>query len=279
MAEYAISGDVATLLGGEHTPGDPAALWLESSQPVLIVDDEGRIGGRVQIPLASDGTFTLAGLPETLSGTAPLYRLVVDSLSLRLANRRGGITTGWFPLTTNRTLTWIVANYVPVTVVTAQVASDIAAATSLSTTVNARLFETLIIGTTAALTPAAASAATNTELYATAKTCRRKLDLASATQARLVGMVIANGNDANAAYKLSYCTTEASTWSSGTGVANAGPSLVVGSAGGGAGVLHDTGWVTLTPAARIANCYLTLLVGSAIGTTPPTVGSVSCYFR
>lgn len=136
MADYAISGDVATLLGGEHTPGDPAALWLESSQPILAVDDEGRLGGRLRIPLATDGTFTLPGIPETIAGAAPLYRLVVDSLSLRLAGSRGGITTGWFPLTTNRDLTWIVANYVETTVITPAIAANIAAAAALGATNN-----------------------------------------------------------------------------------------------------------------------------------------------
>jgi hypothetical protein len=137
----------------------------------------------------------------------------------------------------------------------------------------------LILGQNTALTPAAASATVGTELHATAKSCRNKLDLSQARQARLVGMVIATGNAAAAAYKLSYATAEASTWSSGTGVADAGPSLVVGSNGGGAGVMHDSGWVNLAAGAQIDNCFLTLLVGVALGTTAPTVGFITCFFR
>lgn len=137
----------------------------------------------------------------------------------------------------------------------------------------------LIIGQNAALTPAAASAAANTELHATAKSCRNKIDLSAATEARLVGMVIATGNVVGASFKLSYCTVEAATWSGGTGVADAGPALVVGTNGGAAGVMHDTGWVSLAAGARIDSCNITLLVGTALGTTAPTVGFVTAYFR
>lgn len=137
----------------------------------------------------------------------------------------------------------------------------------------------MILGQNTALTPAAASAAANTELHATAKSCRNKVDLSAATQARLVGMVIAQGNVAGASYKLSYCTVENATWASGTGVADAGPVLVCGSTGGGAGVLHDSGWTNLAAGAKINDCFLTLLVGTALGTTPPTVGFVTAYFR
>lgn len=136
-----------------------------------------------------------------------------------------------------------------------------------------------VLGQNTALTPAAASAAANTELHATAKSCRNKLDLSAATEARLVGMVIAQGNVAGASVKLSYATTEASTWSGGTGVADAGPNLILGSTGGAAGVMHDTGWVSLAALARIDSCNLTLLVGTAFGTTPPTVGFITGYFR
>lgn len=134
MAEYAINGDIATLLGGDHTTGDPAALWLESSEPILVIDSEGRTGGKVRVPLNADGTFTVTGLPETVSGASPLYRLHVDSLSLRQAGQRKGMVTGWFPLATNRDLTWIVANYVQASLITAQVAADIAAAAALGAT-------------------------------------------------------------------------------------------------------------------------------------------------
>lgn len=137
----------------------------------------------------------------------------------------------------------------------------------------------MVLGQNAALTPAAASAAANVELHATAKSCRNKIDLSNATQARLVGMVIATGNVAGASYKLSYCTAENTTWASGTGVADAGPVLILGTTGGGAGIIHDSGWTNLAAGAKIDNCYVTLLVGTALGTTPPTVGFITCYFR
>lgn len=137
----------------------------------------------------------------------------------------------------------------------------------------------MILGQNAALTPAAASAAANTELHATAKSCRNRVDLSAATEARLVAMVIATGNAAAASYKLSYATVEASTWSGGTGVADAGPVLTVGTNGGGAGVMHDSGWVSLAAGARIDSCNITLLVGTALGTTAATVTFVTAYFR
>jgi len=137
----------------------------------------------------------------------------------------------------------------------------------------------LIIGQNAALTPAAASSAIGVELHSIAKSCRNKVDLSQATQARLVGVVIATGNATGAAFKLSYCTAENATWASGTGVADAGPSLVVGATGGGAGVQHDTGWINLAAGARIDNCFITLLVGVALGSQAPTVGAITAYFR
>ena len=136
----------------------------------------------------------------------------------------------------------------------------------------------LIAGTTAALTPAAPSATANTELYTASKVTRRKVDLTNATQARLCAVVLATGNVAGASFKLSYATTEASTWASGTGVADAGPVCVVGANGGAAGVIHDSGWVNLPAGAR-TNVTVAALVGTALGTTAPTVGSLTAYFR
>lgn len=130
---FTISGDVATLLGGDHSDGDPVALFIECSQPIMTVDSEGRLGGRVRVTVATDGTFSVADLPESVSDI-PLYRLVIDSRSLRMAGNRKGLTTGWFPLTADRDLTWIIANYVSVTMITAQVAADIAAAVALGAT-------------------------------------------------------------------------------------------------------------------------------------------------
>lgn len=137
----------------------------------------------------------------------------------------------------------------------------------------------MVLAQNAVLTPAAASAAANVELHATAKSTRNKIDLSQARFARLVGNVHTLSSTAGSSYKLSYCTAEASTWASGTGVADAGPALVVGSNGGAAGVIHDTGWVALASGAQIDNCYIALLVGTAIGTTAATVGFVTAYFK
>lgn len=128
-----ISGDVSTLLGEDHTAGDPVALWLLASQPILTDSGTGRTGGKIRIPVASNGTFSVAGLPAT-SGGFPTYQLQVDSLSLRRARQTQGYTTPSFPLTTDRDLTWIVDNYVPVTVVTTQVYADVQAAAALGAT-------------------------------------------------------------------------------------------------------------------------------------------------
>jgi hypothetical protein len=133
----------------------------------------------------------------------------------------------------------------------------------------------MILGQNAVLTPAAASAAANTELHSTAKSCRNKIDLSSASQARLVCMVIATGNVAGASYKLSYATTESATWAG----SDAGPVVVLGTNGGAAGVMHDSGWTNLAAGALVDNCFVTLLVGTALGTTPPTVGFCTLYIR
>ena len=134
---------------------------------------------------------------------------------------------------------------------------------------------TLIAGTTAALTPAAASAASNTEIYSTSKACRTTIDLSQATQARLVALVITTGNVAGASYKLQYATSDASTWS-GT---DAGVEVVLGTTGGSTGILHDSGWQNLAGGAIVDNCRLAVVVGTALGTTPPTIGSLRLYIR
>jgi hypothetical protein len=134
LAEYAITGDVATLVGVDHTAGDPAALWVEASQPIILDGTTGRLGGTVRVDLEDDGTFAQADLPETVAGVAPLYRLRVDSRSLRLAGNPRGITTNWFPLTADRDLAWIIANYVDTVLVSAELAADIQAAAALGAT-------------------------------------------------------------------------------------------------------------------------------------------------
>ncbi len=132
---------------------------------------------------------------------------------------------------------------------------------------------TLISAINAAVTPAAASAAANVELYATGKSTRRVLDLRYATQIRLTGLVVANGNVAGASYKLSYMTTLAAAWA-GT---DTGASLVLGT--GTAGALRVGAWATLPVGAQIADCAVAVLVGVALGTTAPTIGSLSLQYR
>lgn len=136
-------------------------------------------------------------------------------------------------------------------------------------------FEATMVLLTTATAPAAASATANTETFSAAKLTRTKIDLSQATQARLVGMVIAAGNVAGASLKLSYMTTEAATWA-GT---DAGPVCVLGTTGGVAGVLHDSGWTTLAAGARVDNCTVAALVGTAFGTTAPTISSLYVLFK
>lgn len=128
---------------------------------------------------------------------------------------------------------------------------------------------------TAATAPAPASSAAGVEIQSATKATRVKLDLQNVTETRLTGMVIATGSTAGSSIKLSYMTTEAATWA-GT---DAGPVLVVGSNGGAAGVTHDSGWVALPAAAKVANCTLACLVGTAFGLTAPTMGSLRLYLR
>ena len=138
-----------------------------------------------------------------------------------------------------------------------------------------RIYVVLIAGTTAALTPAAASAAAGTELYAVSKTCRLKESLDGATQVRLVALVIANGNVGGVTWDLVYRTTDASAWSGGTAT---GCTIPIGT--GTVGTLRDSGWVNLPAGAKIDPCYLTVVVGAvAQGTTAPTIGSLRVYFR
>ena len=125
---------------------------------------------------------------------------------------------------------------------------------------------------TAATAPAAASAAANVEVLVASKGTRRRVDLTNATQIRLVVMPIANGNNATASLKVSYAATEAATWA-GT---DTGCTVTLGT--GTAGVTRDSGWVSLPVGAR-TNVTLAVLVGSAFGTSAPTVGSISVYCR
>lgn len=154
------------------------------------------------------------------------------------------------------------------------------AGTELNLNFGVHSIEMILSTTNAYLTPAAASATTNTELFATARSTRNKIDLAGATQARLIAGVGVLSNVAGSNFKLSYATAENATWTSGTGVADAGPSVVVGSTGGVLNTLHDSGWTALAAGARINDCYVAMLVGAtAMGTTPATISFITAYFR
>ena len=119
-----------------------------------------------------------------------------------------------------------------------------------------------------------ASSALNSELFPAAKPTRNLVDLSQARFVRLVGMVIANGNVATATAKLQYMTTSAATWA-GT---DAGPSIPVGT--GTAGTMRDSGWLALAAGAQIDSCHIACVVGvAAYGTTPPTFGSLTAFFR
>lgn len=133
----------------------------------------------------------------------------------------------------------------------------------------------MVLGTTAAVAIAAASATANTEILATARPTRNLVDMSQARQGRLVAMVTNIGNVAGASIKLSYMTTNAATWAG----SDAGPVVVLGSTGGVVNALHDSGWTNLAAGAQIDNCYIAILVGTAFGTTAPTLGSLSLFLR
>jgi hypothetical protein len=154
------------------------------------------------------------------------------------------------------------------------------AGTELNLNFGVHSIEMILSTTNVYLTPAAASAPTGTELFATARSTRNKIDLAGATQSRLIAGVGVLSSTAGSNLKLSYATAENATWASGTGVADAGPAVVVGSTGGVTNTLHDSGWTTLAAGARINDCYLAMLVGSvAMGSTAATISFITCYFR
>lgn len=134
-------------------------------------------------------------------------------------------------------------------------------------------FEVAMFLTSAAAAPAAASAAAGVELFSTAKTTRNKIDLAQARFIRLVAAVVSNGNSTTAAIKVQYTTSEAATWA-GT---DAGASLVLGT--GTAGITRDSGWQTLAAGAQVDNVVIAAVVSSAFGTTAPTIGSLTVFFK
>lgn len=121
-----------------------------------------------------------------------------------------------------------------------------------------------------------ASAAANAEMWSTGKPTRNRIDLSNASQFRLVATVTALGATTTAAIKMQYMTTNVATWA-GTDLAASASNLVVGT--GTAGTVFDLGWVNLATAAKVDNLYIALVVAAAFGSTPPSFGGVSVFFR
>jgi hypothetical protein len=121
-----------------------------------------------------------------------------------------------------------------------------------------------------------ASAAANAEMWSTSKTTRNKIDLLYATQFRLVAMVTALGSATTAGIKMQYMTTNAATWA-GTDMGATVNSLVVGT--GTAGTMFDLGWQNLAAGAIANDLYIALAVSVAFGTTAPSFGCASVFFK
>lgn len=121
-----------------------------------------------------------------------------------------------------------------------------------------------------------AGSAAGAELWPSGKPTRNKIDLATADECRLVAMVTALGNATGAAIKLTYMTTNVATWA-GTDMASSTPNLVVGT--GTAGTIFDTGWRPMAAGAMVDNLYIAGSVAVAFGTTAPSFGSITAYFR
>lgn len=136
-------------------------------------------------------------------------------------------------------------------------------------------FEVSMFRSAAATAPAAASAAVGAEVFAAAKATRTRTDLLWAREVQLCAMVVGTGTDVAASLKLSYMTTETATWA-GT---DAGASVVLGTNGGAAGVIHTSGWRPLATAAQVDAVTIACLVGTVFGTTAPTIGSLYALFR
>lgn len=137
-------------------------------------------------------------------------------------------------------------------------------------------FELPLLVTANTVLAGTASAAAGTEMWTTSKPTRNIVDLSNGSQYRLVAMVTALGSATTAAIKMQYMTTSAATWA-GTDLAATTSNLVVGT--GTAGTLFDGGWVNLATAAKVDNLYIALTVGVAFGTTAPSFGAASIFFR
>ena len=107
---HGITGTLEPLLGVDWASARDVRLTLEASEALTpdVVGGGVRALHEVVVPVAADGTVDLAGVPATVDG-APLYRLHVRA---RGARDPLVASTGWFELTEDRDLAWIVSNTV-----------------------------------------------------------------------------------------------------------------------------------------------------------------------
>ena len=127
LTTYSISGPASDLTGIPHTGGRDGGgslqLIIEQSEKMLGDGSGGiRVGKRFQPAISTSGMVTFPDLPATEAGY-PLYRLV--GMVREPGRKPTPIETGWFELTANRTLEWVVENTVVPEIITAEVATDI----------------------------------------------------------------------------------------------------------------------------------------------------------
>ena len=129
---YSLTGNVSDLIQTAFAAGKVKAT-LEPSQPILSDGvTEVRLGS-MPATIATDGTFTITGIPATAAGF-PLYRVLVwwvpdrDALGVKGPQ---DAATGWFEMTEDRTLAWAVENTVEPTFLAPTVVAQIAAAAAL----------------------------------------------------------------------------------------------------------------------------------------------------
>lgn len=125
LVTYSLTGDITDVIGTAFPLGS-AYVALESSQPLVVDTGAGgiRVAATTQVDVATDGSVSVTGIPATTGG-APLYRLRIEA---RSGNAPATTTiTGWFELTADRTLEWVVNNSVAPIMVTPTIVADVTA--------------------------------------------------------------------------------------------------------------------------------------------------------
>lgn len=116
-----ITGNITDLTGAPFSTRG-VRLALECSDRLIPDGTGGRLAAQVQASIDEAGDFTFTDVQATVGG-APLYRLSVQG-------HRGGpgasTSTGWFELTTDRDLGWIIANSVQPSMVTPDLVQNVA---------------------------------------------------------------------------------------------------------------------------------------------------------